>query len=194
VEFLRHRSPALHHLALVGIYRSWSKVSSLDASPESLVKAPAALAPELSEHYWRALGHLAGRYWSERDRSLNSLNAHLQSFVPRLDPSAQRYFLQGIGERLFAYPKTANWVPPAALERFPQPYQQDLLEGWGMALAEFEFFSPFPWRAGENPFWTAWTRGLSARGLVSVQQGRAYFDALFEGPTVTAQGPARQLQ
>src|SRR5713226_5628372 len=54
VEFLRHRTAAAHHLALVGIYRSWPFLASRDASPDALVNAPAAVAPEVSPHYWRA--------------------------------------------------------------------------------------------------------------------------------------------
>jgi dolichyl-phosphate-mannose-protein mannosyltransferase len=54
VEFVRYRSTAAHHLAMVGIYRLWPEFASLDASPESLVNSPAAVAPELSPHYWRA--------------------------------------------------------------------------------------------------------------------------------------------
>src|SRR2546426_1111477 len=85
VEFLHHRSPAAHHMALVGIYRSWPLGAALDSSPEALLNSPAPVAPELSPHYWRALGQLAGRYWYETERSLSLLNAHLQAFVPRLD-------------------------------------------------------------------------------------------------------------
>src|SRR3989454_6235391 len=62
VEFLRHRSPAAHHLALVGIYRWWPRGAALDRTPEALANAPAVMPPELSPHYWRALGHYAGRY------------------------------------------------------------------------------------------------------------------------------------
>jgi len=181
VEFVRHRSAAAHHLALVGIYRQWPEVASLDASPEALVNTPADVAPALSRHYWRALGHLAGRSWYEKDRSLSQLNAHLQVFVPRLDPSVQRSFLQGVGQALFTYPIAANWVPPVELERFPPAYQESLLEGWGMALGADELFSLLPWKGQESPFWTAWTKGLSARSLASIQQGKGQFEALFEG-------------
>src|SRR5207245_6211012 len=90
VEFLRHRSATAHHLALVGIYRSWPNLASLDASPEALANAPAGVTPEVSPHYWRAVGHLAGRYWYEKDQSLSRLNAQQQVFVPLLDPSVQR--------------------------------------------------------------------------------------------------------
>jgi len=191
VEFLRHRTPAMHHLALVGIYRSWSQVASLDASLELLANAPSGVPLELVPHYWRALGFLAGRYWYyDTERSLIQLNAHLHVFVPRLDPSVQRSFLQGVGQRLFHYPTPESpWVPPAELERFPQAYQEGLLEGWGMALGEEDLFSIFPWKGQESPYWTAWTKGLSARSLVSIQQGKAQFEALFEGPALSALTP-----
>jgi len=192
VEFLRHRSAAAHHLALIGIYRVWPEVASLDASPESLVNAPAGVAPALLPHYWRALGHLAGRYWYEKDRSLSHLNARLHAFVPRLDPSVQRSFLQGVGEFLFTYPISADWVPPAELERFPPAYQEALLEGWGMALGEDEHFSPWPWKGQESPYWRAWTKGFSARSVVSIQQGKAQFEALFEGAASSALEPPHQ--
>src|SRR5207253_3640838 len=81
VEFLRHRTPAAHHLALVGIYRQWPQEAALDRTLEALVTAPAGVAPELAPHYWRALGHLAGRYWYDTDRSLSQLDAHLHVFV-----------------------------------------------------------------------------------------------------------------
>src|SRR5438445_4520904 len=180
VEFVRHRSAVAHHLALVGIYRSWPLDAALDRTPESLVNAPAAVAPELSPHYWRALGLLAGRYWYEKDQSLSRLNAHLQVFVPRLDPSVQRFVLQGVGQVLFTSLSADDWGPAAELERFPYAYQEGLLEGWGMALGEDERFSPLPWKGQESPFWIASTKGFSARSLVSVQQGKAQFEALFE--------------
>src|SRR2546428_7845349 len=41
VEFVHHRSATAHHLALVGIYRSWPNLASLDASPEAFLNAPA---------------------------------------------------------------------------------------------------------------------------------------------------------
>ena len=190
VDFLRHRSAAAHHLALIGIYRAWPRVADLDRSPESLVATPAGVPPELGQHYWRALGYLAGRYWYENDRSLSLLNTYLHVFVPRLDPSVQRSFLQGIGEVLFTHPNTSNWVPPAELERFPQAYQEGLWEGWGMALGEAELFSEFPWKGQESLLWRAATKGLSARSLVSIQQGKAQFDALFEESASSALAPA----
>jgi len=52
VAFLRHRSAAAHHLALVGLYRSWPWVAALDSSPESLANSPAPVTPELQPHYW----------------------------------------------------------------------------------------------------------------------------------------------
>ena len=194
VEFLRHRSAAAHHLALVGIYRWWPRGTALDRTPEALANAPVAVTPELSPHYWRALGYLAGRYWYETDQSLSLLNSHLHEFVPRLHASVQRYFLQGVGQALFSfpYPISTRRVAPTELERFPPAYQEGIFEGWGMALGEFELFSPFPWKGQESPYWTAWTKGLSARSLVSVQQGKAQFDALFEGPAPRALEPPRQ--
>jgi 4-amino-4-deoxy-L-arabinose transferase-like glycosyltransferase len=191
VEFLRHRTPAMHHLALVGIYRQWS-LDAVDRPPESLVNTPVAVAPALSPHYWRAIGRLAGRYWYDTERSLSLLTTRLQAFVPRLDPSVQRSFLQGVGELLFArhiiFFNTPG-VAPAELERFPHAYQEGLLEGWGMALGEYEFFSKLPRKGHESPLWMAATKGLSARSLVSIQRGRAQFKALFEGPALSAPGP-----
>src|SRR2546427_35827 len=195
VEFLRHRSAAAHHMALFGTYRSWPLVAALNSSPESLANSPAPVAPELQPHYWRALGLLAGRYWYEKDQSLSRLNARLQAFVPRLDPAVQRSFLQGIGQALFtfAYPLGTHWVPPAELERFSLTHQVGLLEGWGMALGEDELFSPLPWKGHDSPFWMGGTKGLSARSLVSIQQGKAQFEALFESPAASAlEPPLRQ--
>ena len=111
-------------------------------------------------------------------------------FVPQLDPSVQKYVLQGVGQALFTDPLAANWVPPAELERFPQAYHQGLLEGWGMALGEEDLYSLLPWKSQESPFWIAATKGLSAKGLVSVQRGNAQFDALFEGPAPSALKPS----
>src|SRR5207244_3804992 len=213
LEFLRHRSATAHHLALVGIYRSWPLVAALNSSPESLANSPAPVASESSPHYWRALGHLAARYWYQydsdqywralghlaarywywyrydTDQSLSLLNTHVQEFVPRLDPSVQRYFLQGVGELLFTYLSMTPWVPPVELERFPHAYQEGLLEGWGFALSERELFSPLPWNGQESLLWRAATKGFSARSLVSVQQGKAQFDTLFEGPASSAVEP-----
>src|SRR3989475_1887261 len=189
VEFLRHRSPTAYHLALIGIYRAWPWSAPMDSSPEALANAAAPVAPELLPHYWRALGLWAGRYWYEKDPSLSRLNAHLQVFVPRLDPSVQRYVLQGIGQALFPYLIYPPWVPPAELERFPQVYQEGLLEGWGMALGEDERFSPYPSKGQESLSWMAATKGFSARSLVSIQQGKAQFEALFESPAARALEP-----
>jgi hypothetical protein len=195
VEFLRHRSAAAHHLALVGIYWVWPQEAALDSSPEALVaNIPAGVAPELSPHYWRALGHLAGHDWHKTDRSLSELTTHLQTFVPRLNPSAQRSFLQGIGQTLFHHLIMTPWVPPAELERFPEAYHESLFEGWGMALGEFGHVFGFPWHGSEGPLWMAATKGLSARSLVSVQQGMAQFDALFEAPASSALKPPRHAR
>jgi hypothetical protein len=179
VEFLRHRSAAAHQSALIGIYRAWPSVTALDSSPEALVNSPAAVAPALAPHYWRALGHYAVRYWNENERSLSLLTTRLQTFVPRLDPSVRRSFLQGVGQALFTYPRTDNWLAPAELERFPPAYQEGLLEGWGMALGDVELYSPFPGHGQASPVWMAATKGFSTMSLVSVQQGKAHFDALF---------------
>ena len=84
----------------------------------ALANAPADVTPEVFPHYWRAVGHLAGRYWYEKDPSLSRLNAHLQVFVPRLDPSVQRYVLQGVAQVLFTYLSADNWVLAAELEHF----------------------------------------------------------------------------
>src|SRR2546426_786016 len=74
VEFLRHRSPLAHHLALVGIYRSWpEQFAFLDASSEALVNHPGAVDPKLSPHYWRAVGHQAGHHWYNTEHSLGLL-------------------------------------------------------------------------------------------------------------------------
>jgi hypothetical protein len=189
VEFVRHRSAAAHHLALIGIYRTWSWVAPLDSSPEALVTLPSAVAPELSPHYWRALGYLAGRYWYDTERSLSLLSARMQTFMPRLDPSVQRSFLQGVGELLFDRLIDTPWVLPVELERFPHAYQEGLLEGWGMQLGEDELFYPSPWTDYGSLVWMAATKGLSARSLASVQQGKAQFDALFEGAAPSALKP-----
>src|SRR2546425_8137952 len=193
VEFVRHRSATAHHLALVGIYRSWPNLASLDVSPEALANAPADVTPEVFPHYWRAVGHLAGRYWYEKDQSLSRLNAHLQVFVPRLDPSVQRFVLQGVGQVLFTSLSADDWGLAAELERFPHPYQEGLLEGWGMALGEDELFSPLPWKGHDSPFWMTVTKGLSARSLMAIQRGKAQFEALFESPAPSALEP-RLLQ
>ena len=182
VEFVRHRSAAAHYLALVGIYRSWPYVAALNSGPEAFATAPVHVIPELLPYYWRALGHLAGRYWYDADRSLSLLNGRVQAFLPRLDPSVQRAFLQGVGQALFTYPATDNWLAPAELERVPQAYQPSLLEGWGMALGDEELYSPLPRTGHQSLLWLASTNGFSARSFVSIRQGKAQFEALFEEP------------
>src|SRR3989441_420226 len=182
VEFLRHRSPAAHHLALVGIYRSWpEQFAFLDASSEALVNHPGAVDPKLSPHYWRAVGHQAGHHWYNTEHSLGLLDAHLQAFLPRLSPSVQRYVLQGVGTVLFHHHGMMPF-PPAEIERSPEAYQQGLWEGWGMGIHEFDNLPLFPWQGSESLYWMAWTKGLSARSLVFIHQGQAQLDALFEGP------------
>ena len=105
-------------------------------------------------------------------------------FVPRLDPSVQRSFLQGVGQALFPFPYSFGSPSgqPAELERSSHAYQEGPLEGWGMDLGEVELFSLLPWTGQDSPFWRAATKGFSARSLVSVQQGKAQFDSLFEAP------------
>src|SRR3989441_2240329 len=190
VEFVRHRSAAAHYLALVGIYRSWPYVAALNSGPEAFATAPGHVIPELLPYYWRALGHLAGRYWYDADRSLSLLNGRVQAFLPRLDPSVQRYFLQGVGQLLFAYLSDSPWLSPAELEHVAHIYQEGLLEGWGMGLGELELFSRFPWKGDDSPFWMAGTKGFSARSLASIQRGKAQFEALFERPAPNALEPS----
>ena len=60
-----------------------------------------------------------------------------------------------------------------------------------MALGEDELISMFPWKGQASPFWTAWTKGPSARSVLSIQQGKAQFDALFEGAAPSALEPPR---
>jgi 4-amino-4-deoxy-L-arabinose transferase-like glycosyltransferase len=182
VEFLRHRTPAMHHLALIGLCRTWPTVAALDSSPDALAKMPAPVPPELAPHYWRAIGSLAVRYWYDTERSLSLLKTHLHEFVPRLDPEVQSYVLQGVGEGLFHRLIDAPWIPPAELERFPYAYQESLLEGWGMAFAELDRFSELPWHGQASPYWMTLTKGLSTKSLSSVQQGKTLFDALFGRP------------
>jgi 4-amino-4-deoxy-L-arabinose transferase-like glycosyltransferase len=191
VNFLRHRSAEAHHLALVGIYRWWPWGAALDKTPEALANTPAAMAPELVPHYWRAIGILVGGSWYDADQSLSLLNAHLHMVVPRLDPAVRRYVLQGVGEFLYARRSYTPWVLPVELERFSQVYQPSLLEGWGMALGEAELYSPLPWTGHESLLWLASTKGLSTRSLVSIQRGKAHFDALFEGLAPRAMEPPR---
>src|SRR2546425_1013684 len=89
VEFVRHPSAAAHYLALVRIYWLWPPGSALGSNPGTLLHSPSPVAPELSPHYWRALGYLADRYWYDTDQSVSLLNARVQAFVPRLAPSVQ---------------------------------------------------------------------------------------------------------
>src|SRR5437667_396872 len=81
-----------------GTSRAWPWNAALDSSPEALAKAPAPVTPEVSPHYWRAIGYLSGRYWYDTEQSLSPLNTRVQAFVPRLDPSVRRSFLQGVGQ------------------------------------------------------------------------------------------------
>src|SRR5438445_535217 len=191
VEFLRHRSPAAHHLALVGIYRSWpEQFAFLDASPEALVNHPGAVDPKLSPHYWRAVGHQAGHYWHNTEHSLGLLDAHLHAFLPKLSPSVQRYVLHGDGNALSNHCAVVPF-PPAEIERSPEAYQQGLWEGWGMGMHEYDTMPLFPWQGSESLYWMAWTKGLSARSLVFIQQGYAQLDALFQGPAPSGLEPPR---
>src|SRR2546427_763153 len=187
----------MHYLFIIGIYRAWPWVAPLDSSPEALANAPAPVAPELLPHYWRALGYWAGRSWYDNERSLSLLTGHLHAYVPLLHPSVQRPFLQGVGELLFHHlimgPMIMGpmepLVPPAELERFPHTYHPSLLEGWGMALGEVEFFSLLPWTGHESLSWMAATKGFSVRSLVFIQQGKAQFEALFERAAPSALKP-----
>jgi len=106
----------------------------------------------------------------------------------------QRSFLQGVGQALFTYPGTAKWLPPVELERMPQDYQEGLLEGLGVEIGEFELFSGLPSTDHESLLWMASTKGFSARSLASMQQGKAQFDALFEGPASGALEPSRNAR
>jgi len=191
VEFLRLRSAAAHHLALVSIYRSWPEQYAFqDASSEALVNHPGAVDPKLSPHYWRAVGHQAGHFWYNTEHSLSLLNAHLQAFLPKLSPSVQRYVLQGVGTMLFHH-WTMMPFPPAEIEQSLQAYQQGLLEGWGMALRDLDYLPLFPWQGSESLYWMASTKGLSARSLIFIQQGQAQLDALFQEPAASALKPPR---
>jgi len=58
-----------------------------------------------------------------------------------------------------------------------------------MALGEDELFSPYPWKGQESLSWMTATKGFSARSLAFVQQGKAQFEALFEGPASRALEP-----
>lgn len=180
VKFLGLRSPTLHRLALIGIYRVWPVSTALGTRPESRADSPAGVAPEVRPHYWRAVGRFAGRYWYDKDRPLSQLNVHVQSFLPRLDPSVQRCFLQGVGEFLFDRLLDTPWVLPAEIERFPEAYQQVLFEGLGMQLGEFDLSSGLPWKGHESLYWIVLTKGLSERSKLYMQQGKEQFEALFE--------------
>ena len=49
-----------------------------------------------------------------------------------------------------------------------------------------------PW-SQMHPYWTAWTKGLSARSLASVQRGKEQFEALFVGRAPSAlESPLRR--
>ena len=135
---------------------------------------------------------MAGGSWDNTERSLSLLNAHLQAFVPRLDPSVQRAFLQGVGELLFHHlimGPMEPLVPPAELERFPQAYQPSLLEGLGMALGEVGLVFGFPWHGSDSTLWMAATKGFSASSLASIRQGKTQFEALFERAAPSALKP-----
>ncbi len=185
VDFLQHDSTGSHPLVLIGIYRAWPEVASLDVSPESVANSAAAVPPELQPHYWRAHGHIAGRYWYDKGGSLAHLDTQLQVLMPRLDPSVQRYFLQGVGQLLFSRLFTAPSFKPSEMERFPDAYQQGLLEGWGMTLGELDLFSALPWKGDESPYWRASTKGLSEKSLSYIRLGERQFQTLFEAPSLS---------
>ena len=71
----------------------------------------------------------------------------------------------------------------------PPAFQEGLLQGWGMALGEDALFSLYPWEGHERLLWRAATKGFSARSLMSIRQGKAQFDALFEGAAERALEP-----
>lgn len=175
LEFLRYGQPVSHDLAIAGVLSSWSRQAALNTIPEVLTSVSMRPFVALSPHFWRAVGHLAGRYWLEADHSWDGLDSHLQPFASQLEPALATYFLQGVGESLFAQPNGGRGISTRALS---SPYEVELLEGWGIASAYFELQEPLPWKGDESPFWTTWTQGLSSAALRSVQRGRAQFDSL----------------
>jgi len=102
----------------------------------------------------------------------------------------QRYVLQGVGTVLFHH-HALNPFPPAEIEQSLQAYQQGLWEGWGMGMHEFDNLPLFPWQGSESLYWMAWTKGLSARSLMFIQQGQAQLDVLFQGLAPSALEPPR---
>jgi len=77
VEFSPARTPAAHHLALVGNYRQWPWGAELDRSPEALVAAQPTVAPAFGPDYcqlplavWRA------GPWYDTVRSLSLLTTN----------------------------------------------------------------------------------------------------------------------
>ena len=96
----------------------------------------------------------------------------------------QQSFLQGVRELLYDHRLITPWVAPAELERFPHAYQEGIYEGWGMALGDDALFSLFSWagHGSRSLLWIAATKDFSARSVSYIQQGKAQFEALFEGP------------
>ncbi len=184
VEFLQQHSAASFRLALFGIYRLWPQQADLQARPESLISKPVVVSPEVEPHYLRALGHYAGRYWHQKDRSLGHLNVQLQSFLPRFDPSVQRYVLQGIGRFLFTLVTPGYVFPrsfaPRELESLPTATHRGIFEGVGMALGESDFFPWISWKRQPSPLWDTYTKGLADRNVIYIQESRKQFSALFE--------------
>lgn len=186
LNFLRQRSSAFYPVALFGLYRLWPQQADLRASPESLINQPVAVAPAVKPHYWRALGHYAGRYWHQTDRSLGRLDAQLQSFLPKVDPSAQRYVLQGVGWFLFTQGTPgflfARSIDPNELEGAPAAYHRGLFEGVGLALGESSFFPWISWKRNPSPLWEMYTKGLAEPNVEYIREGRKEFLAIFDGP------------
>src|SRR5439155_12235519 len=96
---------------------------------------------------------------------------------------------RGLGGFPLCPNRTSPLVPPGRVEDFPPTHPPALFQGRGMALGEDEFFYSTDYGSF---LWTAWAKGLSAKSLVSIQQGRAQFEALFEGPASRAVQPLRQ--
>ena len=192
LNFLQQQSTDFYRVALCGLYRLWPQQADLQASPESLINKPVVVSPEVKPHYWRAVGHYAGRYWQQTDRSLGHLDAQLQPFLPKLDPSVQRYVLQGVGWFLFTQDTPgfllARSIAPKELERPPAAYHRGLFEGVGMALGESSFFPWISWKRKPSPLWDMYTKGLADRNAMYIQEGRQQFSALFERsqPNVSA--------
>lgn len=195
VGFLRSRSPEAYHLAIAGIYRLWAQRADPLVPPETLSHLVGGKVPEILPYSWRALGYYAAHYWSQTDGSLDYLNRQLQTFIPRLDPTVQRYALQGVGQFLFSrgtiWPVFALPFAPSQLERFPSTYQQGLFEGAGMELGESRLAPWFSWRSDIGPgphqlligsVRQASTRGLSETSVTYIREGARQLMVMLELP------------